>query len=431
MNQRQVVSILFSDWRMIKVRKLILIFSILSSLFFVSCTFGESTEFVNNGCEFVKKNNDIYYREFNRNSFEEEALGAQYSQQTGVYNKIVCIDSEGKKQEICKDDGEGPLFLAQKRIYMNKREGYEYTVYSIDYNGENKKTHGNGKIQAIDTSRNILIFTAYDDTRGYLIHIYYYNKNQIRTITGNEYIDYLEHPGVMLLNLTEIYDLSVRELALGMCYVDNYDITEIKLIRSEVNSGGIQIDSAYFLDNYFYVSYGTYDGSAVMYQGGAVMRFKNDGSSFEILTGKNNVAPLKYPAFNVFFDGGYPCIKFGVEANGPNRSGILKLSPVREFHIVDSLNTTPIPQLFDNELIMCDDGKDIILLNTGEIESFGEDDSIRFVNLIDDKLFFFVNKNLVVDAAEIYGWRTLYKCIQTSVFVKTLSSNSIELLYSF
>lgn len=115
-------------------------------------------EIFNNGGEFLRVGDKVYFRKFR---FDEDSSIANMGYyRTNPYNKGLRSDFgywdiKGKKfHKLFEDRGHGPIFYLNGRFYLQEwSESSEGSrVYSVDISGKKKKLLGEGKLAGVDAA---------------------------------------------------------------------------------------------------------------------------------------------------------------------------------------------------------------------------------------------------------------------------------------
>ena len=103
---------------------------------------------INNGENFVKYGDDVYYWQLNDSSRENTALSARYKDNNNSKNKLVKRDLNGSETVIYEGKGSGNIFILNNKIFTSYAAGElsDREIYSIDLNGKNQKTYKSGKM---------------------------------------------------------------------------------------------------------------------------------------------------------------------------------------------------------------------------------------------------------------------------------------------
>jgi len=99
---------------------------------------------------FVKYKDNIYYWKMNPNSRVDSALYGNLYDTVSEKNELIKVDKNGKEEKLLEDNGNGKIFVANDKIFINyatKDYNQGKKIYSVDLNGENKEEYATGEMK--------------------------------------------------------------------------------------------------------------------------------------------------------------------------------------------------------------------------------------------------------------------------------------------
>ncbi len=407
----------------------------------------------------------VYFRQYHADSFEEGAVWGHYAPIAGTTKEMVCIDADGQMTTLFSDQGFGDFYLIGSRFYMmEKHITYENDVkrvrdrlYSVDMQGEHRSEYGEGEICAVDLDRAILILKLFSEETGEAV----YNVLDCKQDTLTE----IAHDPSNELIFWEYQD--------GWCYFDRHTeevchVTAISLDGAYNEIAALAPSEAALEYGYnedlwgmkvagdrIYMKYGSYAGSAAMYQDGRIITTKLDGTDYRgIECGAD--------CFMVCSEAGRPLVYFPecVADNGdPYATGVWDLEnniiaasdfPYQLIYEYQEQHV-PVYRKEDRSYLMCErngafygvfsDSAQIVRLAdemNQEIGQRAEVDwqweqapfSYHHLYYADGFLYFEVEMNRYDDTYAV-GWRDGYRRVQTNLYRRNLSDGTMELLYTY
>lgn len=245
---------------------------------------------------FVQYGDNIYYRQYSDDSFEQGGTNKNYESIAGTDKEMMCIYPDGSKKAVFTDQGEGAFYILRSGFYMTEKEDAASMIYSVDMQGKNRREYGIGYIRAADEEKNILIL---ERTRGEKEPFFNDTEMAILDASSGE---------IKLLNLTEYKESSFLAYIDGHIYFQTgesvglpEDDNQSKITRklcsvlpdggdekvlaevSGIASYAWEIQKIQIVDEIIFFSYGGYAGSAGAYQGGGIASVRTDGTDFQII----------------------------------------------------------------------------------------------------------------------------------------------------
>jgi hypothetical protein len=253
----------------------------------------ESISIANNGSFFVQYGEFVYYREYNNESFEKDAVFAEYSGIPNTSKKMMRIDSDGNKEALFDDTGSGKIFILSNRMFLNS--GFDGPIYSTDFSGENRVDYGNGTLAAVDISEGILICST--ESGMALIKS---ASGETQNIPGTSFLYYSDADKTVFFTYD---DSPLGEIKLGAINIDGSGEKTIVQTEALYEDDAMSLESTQVQNvqedgECLYFSYGGFAGTGNFYQGGNIARAKKDGSTFEVLIGDELLAGPDFIVIN-------------------------------------------------------------------------------------------------------------------------------------
>ena len=405
----------------------------------------------NNGGTVIKWGGNTYYWRYNKDSFESSAIFQNYSPKETAENELVCVDANGDETVIYTGNGHGDLYIVGNRMYFQinafNESGYAYAndlVYMEWQNGgwNPQDVHNIGKktIVAADPERNAIIYSGETDNGKKGLYVMDHESEK-ETIIGEDvsFVLYDNAKGEIFYqdhSMIEDED-QARKGALALCKSDlngNSELlTKTKPELYNFASGGrCMIDCAQVTEEKIYFSYGRYDGTANIFQGGKIVSVGRDGSDFWTI-----VEIDENSDFCVFKENEDDILlyekKFG-EAYRKNVHNQLTsktedpVGPLGEvFSEYDRDTKETTYYLYPDS-----DSEVLKLFTDGDYVS---DDSEKTINIrdieyVDGDVYYRIDYG-IHDASGDIGWRYQYNREKTEAYRKNLATGKTELIYGY
>lgn len=264
---------------------------------------------------YVYQDGKVYYRRYHGDSYEEAALWGMYGPIPETGKEIVCIDSDGTVTELFADKGYGDMYLINNRFYMTdgrmcEEDGTSYVetrLYSVDMQGKDRIDYGNGKILAIDKERNMIIFQMREqgDLCYYAMNYETGEKKRVLKELDDEFIDvHAYRDGWIYYERWRIKGGGVARLCAVSLEGEQREIIALtSYINQQPNSYGETILHVEVDEERIYFTFGGYDGSAQVFQGGKLISVKLDGTDYKAVE-------ISEEAFYLCHDGGKTMVYF-------------------------------------------------------------------------------------------------------------------------
>ncbi len=111
----------------------------------------------------MKYGDYTYYREYQKDSFEEFGLDDYYEYKENAVKKMVRINEHGEKEELFDDTGLGKIFILNDTMYLTDENSHQ--LYSVDLHGQNRKgySYPYGSIIYVDEENSKIIYSSLQD----------------------------------------------------------------------------------------------------------------------------------------------------------------------------------------------------------------------------------------------------------------------------
>lgn len=395
----------------------------------------------------------VYFRQYTDESLEEGGLWADFKPIAGVEKALVCMGPDGEIVQTGTDIGDGPLFIADGRIYSQRCENDTYRVYSCGLDGKNVEEYTASRVLAAKDGRIICqtgndglsyIDTGADmDAKAGREHVLVEDSAYYLDATEEEVFFY----GYQMSNETE-------ETELVLCAV-NYEgtVSVLKMITKQeyldcmgeyaIYQYPMDIPCFKYLGDMLYFSAGSYNGNAHMYSGGPIYSIKKDGSDCRV----EAVSGWEY--FYLYDDGENRVLYYeDSEAirTSPEDTGMRPVS-LRGSELPD-ITLPPPYAAYDkpyvhgesNSILWYPDTSGVchVLLSEEESAALSIDayvdggwmQKITDIAFVEGKLFFTVT-DLTYNRESSIGWRDYYDRGRSACYCKEVHSGEIRLLYEY
>ncbi len=378
----------------------------------------------NNGGNYVKYKDFIYYREGNDDSYEKSGLWDDFGFIKGSESKMMKLNPDGTSEVVFIDNGFGRIFIykdekGNPRLFLTgyiedlEDDQFLYSnVYSVTLDGTDIINYGSGNVFAIDEERGLAMIAGYrggistvnlnsrerfDFAEAYYRPIYYdpydgiiYCEDASGEISDEDIIICSFHisDGVKTILYSATRD----------------DIDE--MLNDDYSGDYFETISIKTSDKYVWIYLAGYGGSAYHYYNSALLKINKDGSYHNIVS-----SPIEID----WFGDKKP---FSYEEDTPFYSE-------RKGYYISGLKDKIYP-----EIILTDNDFKEINLRDGEY--FGEDDFVTIGNIeyVDSNIFFTVLTGIRNEEEDV-GWRYGYNRGETRVYRKNIETNRIDLLYFY
>ncbi|MBR2704481.1 MAG: DUF5050 domain-containing protein [Clostridia bacterium] len=353
----------------------------------------DQTKYSNLG-NFAEYDGNLYYWKLTASSREDSALFANYGIVIGAKNDLVKRDSNGKETTILTDTGSGNLYIANNKIFYQLNENGEYNVYSMDLDGNNKKSYIKGEIKYADGK-----------------YLYIQSTKDIAVIDVDEDLNVLTVDDSELIGMAGSYAYFVsgdssKEISIG--YISEgvptlnvalFKTTDYKI--TEVENANITLYEFSYEKNKVTIKFGDVQGTGHFVQEGWAITMNADGSDIKKEQDNNQAEESVISLYDI---------------EGPVAFDVGKGIVYTE----NGATTTIIP----NAQVKSEFG---FKLTTDDSEDITE---VYTSCKSGDKLYIIMD-NATHNPAEDVGWRYSYKRLKTAAYSYDLKNNKIEKIYEF
>ena len=391
------------------------------------------------GSSYLEYDGKVLFRKYEKSSFGVETLSGWHSDINSV-KKICYLYSDGTIEELFDDFGYGPLIIANDCLYMNRRKQGTHYVYSVNLLNKEKKEYGEGYIVSIDASERYILCTdappeASITNKVFIIDTYKDKVVWEEIATG----------GIIGFNDNSFYYALVNEKDSSLASYEEYDF-ETKIIKLNLDTFSIKtllstsyrtyrepiIVNAQFVDQYLFYSYGTRDGSAVVFTGD-IRKINLNTSDIEYID-----IDVTEANFFVIKPNGQHFITYSNDIYELSR-----LEPdtrVVDYSISRSLGFNQAFEERDGIIAITDDENHArIIIGTEDYDDFGyvsgmlnDHETALFmitdIEVINDKIFFRVDTGKRNESGD-YGWRPNYTRTKIAFYCKDIPKNEYILIY--
>lgn len=351
---------------------------------------------VSNVGNFVEHHGNLYYWKLTPSCRDGAALFAKYSPIKGSKVELTRLEPDGNEFSILNTAGSGNIYIANNTIFYQSTEEGESKVYSVDLEGNNKKSYVNGEIKYADGNY------MYIQSKADIIAINIQNGDTVSTVENAELI------GIADSHAYYISGDSSKAISVGYIY-----------------EGECKSNIATFSTNEYKGDFGS-DLNITFY-----------GFSYE-----NNKVIIKVG--NVQGTGHFVQEGWIIEMDADGQNVAKKEDDSQTEEASTMLGVTELPVSYSTEKGLVyrnpDNGSENIIIDNDKLKSeFGfktyKDDEESYVEVysadkVGDKLYIVIDNGTHYAAGDI-GWRYSYKRVKTSAFKYDLGSGEIEKLYEF
>lgn len=395
----------------------------------------------------------VYFRQITDESLEKGALWADFEPVAGTEKPLMCMEPDGGIVQAGTDSGDGPLFIADGRIYSQRCENDTYRVYSCGLDGKGVEEYAS--LRVLDAKNGRIICQTAEGGLSFID-----TNAGVDAEAGREHV--LVEDTAYYLDATEEevffygYQMSdgTEESELVLCKAD-YEgtVTVLKMITRQeyldcmeeyaIYEYPMDIPCFQCLGDTLYFSAGSYNGNAHMYSGGPIYSMKKDGSDCR-------VEAVSGWAFFYLYDNGENRVLYYDDPEAvptsPEDTGIRPVN-LRGEETPDITLPPPYaaydkPEVHgeSNAVLWYPDTSGVCyILLTGEesaalsIDAYVDGSWMQKVSefdLVDGKLFFTVT-DLSYNRESSIGWRDYYDRGRSACYCKELKSGEIRLLYEY
>lgn len=360
----------------------------------------------------------IYYWKYQKSSFEETGTLAQYQALPGMKNALIKRELSGEEKTVFEAEGAGEIAVTEEKIFYEKPiDNMAGTkICSYDRRSGDITEIENGKLKTA-TEEYIICSDLYEE-EVYSLGISDEEKTKLadgRYLAIKDGFIYYQMAGT-----------DRDKVTLARIKPDGSDEKELCTVGLDEEMrvgdlvGSATIAFMIFRGKDIYFSYGTYGGTALMYQGGKIARYIGEEEKVEDLTPEEWDA-LKAADFVVNADGTIDEEYIGEE--------LYDTPPMAEYYTADGSvfyyaeNGTPEEIITQEDYAsvgegICGQATDDTALTLKYVEKFGE------------KVYFFMDsgEKQIRGGA---GWRYSYKLQSGAMLEKDLSTGEVTTLYTY
>lgn len=369
---------------------------------------------------------------------------------------MICIYPDGRKEAVFTDTGNGQFFIVNDRIYMTEMDTASSAVYSVDMQGENRTDYGNGFIRGVDEQKSFIFMELCNppEDGAFLSQFYVLNckNNELKLLWEDkegikDFIIYddgkIYYQSCVVRNLEDTHDreYTLRLLSMRPDGTDERLLAVMPIVKSYRQS----IQQVQIVDGIVYFSYGGYQGSASVYQGGSIASVKTDGTDFKVIVDSEESFASEYFYVQNLKDRTLIHFNSMIEMQGENMvahdtitgeefpSNLpyqSKGQPHKIFWcnrndgIWESGSIYTIADYFGTVTELADSLDEKIQWSEGVMPD------LRDMSYIDGYLYFTSESSEFDESASI-GWRDGYKRLRTEVYRLKVDEGILEQLYYY
>ncbi|MBE5821182.1 MAG: hypothetical protein E7311_01160 [Clostridiales bacterium] len=373
----------------------------------------------NNGGYIVKYEDSEYYWMLNEKSREGIALWAEYMEDSNIKNELVCKKGSDEKV-LLTDYGYGKIYMSNNRIYLSSNNSdynkQDALVYSVNFDGTDKKVYEDvSYIYAGDDNYIIArkgekvislatkdgkITELCDNNKGYYFEAMFDNE-VFYAKYNDEKTKYIELRSVETNGKN---DKLIQNIVLTD-FETYEDINEINVIDMKKH------------EEYIYLSYGWFDGTANVLQENKLARINLENSTFEKILDNGRI--IEFVTYN-----GKDYLIVEVEVNELDSAISYELIKIN-IETLQQENINYVSQKFNDELIPIQE-----ILKSKQIELKDMRYSFKNIEEIGEYAYYLIDISSLYPQGDI-GWRTAYKR-EKSLYVKqNTNTNDFEVLYMY
>ncbi|RKJ39687.1 hypothetical protein D7X94_11360 [Acutalibacter sp. 1XD8-33] len=387
-----------------------------------------------NSGEYILWDNKYIFRKYSLDSFTDGCFRWGYALESNE-KKICCMYSDGTTEELFSDNGYGPLYFANDKLFMNKYVNNIPHVYSVDIRTKETVEYSEGEIIGMDNNQNFIIFKR--NQMVYAIDVHSQSIVMEQEATGgiigirNNNMYYATCEKREDGSLEEKYVLELKKLSFDT-YTETNLATLPHAFSADVFVSMPCIETAQFQGNDIFLAYGT-RGGTLHYYTGYIVRFELLSCEIETM-----VAHSSNSDFLITNTENQPFLYYFTEQENVSRMNI-------STRVVDhpSIGTLADNDVFEDESGLCFYGKNNVkytLIGVSDYEKYGYEKgninqyadgsnfSISEINEFADKIFFRLDIGYH-DPTQDVGWRPYYVRSKTQFYYKEIYSGMNTLIY--
>ena len=398
----------------------------------------------NNGGTVVGYHGNRYYWRYSPESKNSSGLFGYFPYDPNVENELVCRYADGTEEVIFTGAGNGDIYMAGDRIYLQNGSS---DFYSVDLSGGDRVDYTGMDIWAADDEAGTVVAQRLSPTQGISVvdvrsggvyPVYEGFATYAGTIDGCVYFS--------------AADSATGELVLYQLRTDGTDLPkEIDRcsIDEEYGAGSYVTEITQIGDTLYY-SYGCYAGTGGFFQTGGINSVKTDGSGHmecvepgiiqaeEFLAAPDEDDVLIYyigpdnemvgSYIGYWDDSAYGRCTMKSMATGETLQIDFPLSRQGSFVYLDGTVSRIMENEADYEILIPEETAAAVGLT--EEEDTSQLVLIKDAEILGRELFFTVETS-VRDAGADIGWREGYSRTRSDFYTMEIGGNQPELIYSY
>lgn len=401
---------------------LLLVFPLL--FFLTACDGDEKKEAIrdeifNNGGNFVKYGNFIFFREYNALNFEESGLWNSFAIRPGSWSEIKKMSVKTNKiNPLFKDQGFGNIYIFEGRekqpVYLLNEINVESAgkeIYGVFSEGQEIETYSQGSIFALDMEREKIIVNH--ENGAISAHSLDNSFIQIMKEAYHRPLHYDQKEGILYCE-----DASGgspdQGITITSCNLSGRSEKILTLSGEEINfltdndySGDYyQVKRIEKKDKDIFITLAGYGGNAGHFYSWLVLEVDANDLTYQV---------LENPDETYWYQEGKP---FTYKEDGPFYADDPR------YFVLNSED--------EGEKIEVLSYEDLALLDFKEGDVFYQDyfRAIDYIEYVDGQVFFSISNGNRHEAEDV-GWRWGYRRGESMVYKKDLANGEIDLLYSY
>lgn len=381
----------------------------------------------------VTYDDKIFYWKYNAQSYETSGALAYFGSGWLAPNQLICRSVDGTEQVLLESSIPpdehvqdcGTLGISGGKLFFDMPDpnstDVSYTsVFSYSLDSGEIINYGGGHLKAVtDDGRAI----GYTHSSYSLSSIFVTNEDGTLTTLASDAVQYLDYRNkTVYFEPQESYE-SATETAratLACVSLEDQQVRNLYTVTADfpVNNNTCVISQMAYRDDQIYFAYGSYGGTALLYQGGKVACVGADGSNGHIASGSE-----------IFYE---PCFQIAEDGS----------AVVDDPDFAYTSNTMQTYYTIDGNIYFYNreaGGQPELLVSPADYASFasglcGVFDStgigLEEAALIDGKVYYLLNACTEDPSASI-GWRTGYSRQVSALFEKDLETGTVTEIYRY
>ena len=354
----------------------------------------EMKQITNSNCgNYVEHEGNLYFWKLTDATREKSALYGKFGPVADAKTNLIRRKADGTEEVVLSDSGNGKIYISNNTIFYQLNENGNYNIYSVDMNGNNKKSYVKGEIEYACGDH------VYIQSEGNIVVLNTKSGKKELTIQRAEIVGMFKENVYYLTDKDNNDEVSVNYIKETTTYTNLATVNRSEY-QMKANSN-IVLYGFSTENNKVTIKLGNVQGTAHFVQEGFVIEMDADGQNVTKKIDENaesgEVSLLGLTDLCVDYDADKGLIYTDPE-NG-NQKTIMDNSKIK------------------SELGFDVDGEDGIV-------------SVYIADKIGNNLYV-VSDNGVHYAAEDIGWRPSYRRAKTAVVKFDLGSGECSKLYEF